>query len=149
MPSHEPSIFSPAPAGQWGTSLLNYYHRASKSPDFSGDLPIFDKIMKISRSPDLEWKSPDFLTKDYASTVDRQFCHSSRQIDCQFGEFCLKPFANCIVVDKNTACVFTAPGSRHIRRDTVVPHARAPGFCDRVTVLRPNPFIGYQSQRGR
>ena len=28
--------------------------RASKSPDFSGDLPIFDKIMKISRSPDLE-----------------------------------------------------------------------------------------------
>ena len=29
-------------------------HRASKSPDFSGDLPIFDKIMKISRSPDLE-----------------------------------------------------------------------------------------------
>ena len=23
--------------------------RASKSPDFSGDLPIFDKIMKISR----------------------------------------------------------------------------------------------------
>ena len=30
-----------------------------------------------------------------------------------------------------------------------VPHARAPGFCDRVTVIRPNPFIGYQSQRGR
>ena len=29
-------------------------NRASKSPDFSGDLPIFDKIMKISRSPDLE-----------------------------------------------------------------------------------------------
>ena len=28
--------------------------RASKSPDFSGDLPIFDKIMKISRSPDFE-----------------------------------------------------------------------------------------------
>ena len=28
--------------------------RASKSPDFAGDLPIFDKIMKISRSPDLE-----------------------------------------------------------------------------------------------
>ena len=28
--------------------------RASKSPDFSGDLPIFYKIMKISRSPDLE-----------------------------------------------------------------------------------------------
>ena len=29
--------------------------------------------MKISRSPDLEWKSPDFFTKDYAGTVDRQF----------------------------------------------------------------------------
>ena len=29
-------------------------YRASKSPDFSGDLPIFDNIMKISRSPDLE-----------------------------------------------------------------------------------------------
>ena len=28
--------------------------RASKSPDFSGDLPLFDKIMKISRSPDFE-----------------------------------------------------------------------------------------------
>ena len=28
--------------------------RATKSPDLSGDLPIFDKIMKISRSPDLE-----------------------------------------------------------------------------------------------
>ena len=28
--------------------------RASKSPDFSGDLPTFDNIMKISRSPDLE-----------------------------------------------------------------------------------------------
>ena len=28
--------------------------RASKSPDYAGDLPIFDKIMKISRSPDLE-----------------------------------------------------------------------------------------------
>ena len=38
--------------------------RASKSPDFSGDLPIFDKIMKISRSPDLELKSPDFLPKN-------------------------------------------------------------------------------------
>ena len=37
--------------------------RASKSPDFSGDLPIFDKIMKISRSPDLELKSHDFSPK--------------------------------------------------------------------------------------
>ena len=34
---------------------------ASKSPDLAGDLPIFDVIMKISRSPDLEWKSPDLL----------------------------------------------------------------------------------------
>ena len=50
---------------------------------------------------------------------------------------------------KNTACVFAAPGRRHIRRDTVVPHARAPGFCDRVTVIWPYPFIGYQSQRGK
>ena len=58
-------------------------------------------------------------------------------------------FANCVVIDTNTACVFAAPGRRHIRRDTVVPHAGAPGFCDRVTVIRPNPFIGYQSQRGR
>ena len=29
--------------------------RASKSPDFAGDLPIFDKIIKISRSPDLDF----------------------------------------------------------------------------------------------
>ena len=29
-------------------------HIASKSPDFSGDLPIYGNIMKISRSPDLE-----------------------------------------------------------------------------------------------
>ena len=28
--------------------------RASKSPDLAGDLPIFDQIIKISRSPDLE-----------------------------------------------------------------------------------------------
>ena len=28
--------------------------RASKYPEFAGDLPIFDQIMKISRSPDLE-----------------------------------------------------------------------------------------------
>ena len=28
--------------------------RASKSPDLAGDLPIFDQIMKISRSPALE-----------------------------------------------------------------------------------------------
>ena len=102
--------------------------------------------MKISRF---------FFTKDYASMVDRQFCYSSRRIDCQFGEFCLKPFANCVVIGKKyslcvcRARVFAAPGRRHIRRDTVVPHARAPGFCDRVTVIRPNPFIGYQSQRER
>ena len=86
--------------------------------------------MKISRF---------FFTKHYASTVDRQFCHSSRRIDCQFGECCLKLFANCVVIEKNT-CVFAAPGRRHIRRDTVVPHARAPGFCDRVPVIRlPKP----------
>ena len=28
--------------------------KASKSPDFAGDLPIFDMVMTISRSPDLE-----------------------------------------------------------------------------------------------
>ena len=80
--------------------------RASKSPDFSGDLPIFDNNenlpisrfgMKISRF---------FFTKDYASTADRQFCHSSRRIDCQFGECCLKPFANCVVIEKKySVCV--------------------------------------------
>ena len=124
-------------------------------PDISPSLPIFREIsrfliiMKISRSPDLNENLPIFFTKDYASTVDRQFCHSSRRIDCQFGECCLKPFANCVVIEKNTACVFAAPGRRHIRRDTVVPHARAPGFCDRVTVIMPNPFIGHQSKRGR
>ena len=96
--------------------------------------------MKISRL---------FLPKT-ASTVDRQFCHSSRRFDCQFGEFCLKPFANCVVIEKiQLVCLPPGPGRRHIRRDTVVPHARAPGFCDRVTVIRPNPSIGYQSQRGR
>ena len=44
-----------------GGILSPYLFRASKSPDFSRDLPIFDKIMKISRYPDLEWKSPDFF----------------------------------------------------------------------------------------
>ena len=34
--------------------VLTVFYRASKSPDFAGDLPIFDKIMIISRSPDLE-----------------------------------------------------------------------------------------------
>ena len=36
--------------------IIKYFshNRASKSPDLAGDLPIFDKIMKISRSPDLE-----------------------------------------------------------------------------------------------
>ena len=77
--------------------------RASKSPDFAGDLPIFDKIMKITRSPDLEWKSPDFFTRDYASTVDRQFCNSSRRNDFQVGKFCLKPFANCVVIEKKNS----------------------------------------------
>ena len=41
--------------------MVPHEYRASKSPDFAGDLPIFDKIMKISRSPDLESKSPDLL----------------------------------------------------------------------------------------
>ena len=97
--------------------------------------------MKISRF---------FLTKDYASAVDRQFCHSSRRIDCQFGEFCLKPFANCVVIEKiQRVCL--PPQEDAIFVGTVVPHARgrSPEFCDRVTVIRPNPFIGYQSQRGR
>ena len=46
---------------------------------------------------------------------------------------------------------FATPGRSHIHRDTVVPHARAwkPGFALRVTVIRPNPFIGYQSQGER
>ena len=39
---------------------------ASKSPDLAGDLPIFDKIMQISRSPDLEYKSPDLLQETLA-----------------------------------------------------------------------------------
>ena len=42
-------------------SILSEVYRASKSPDLAGDLPIFDKIMKISRSPDLECKSPALL----------------------------------------------------------------------------------------
>ena len=48
------------PAGAvYNADLLTVYDvliipRASKSPDFSGDLPIFDNIMKISRSPDSE-----------------------------------------------------------------------------------------------
>ena len=33
---------------------VDAFSRAAKSPDLAGDLPIFDKIMKISRSPDLE-----------------------------------------------------------------------------------------------
>ena len=74
---------------------------------------IFDKIMKISRSPDLELTSPDFLQESRdskASTVDRQFCHSSRRNDFQFGEFCLKPFANCVVIEKiQRTCVVCRP----------------------------------------
>ena len=50
---------------------------------------------------------------------------------------------------KNTGCVLPPQEDAIFVGNTVVPHARAPGFCDRVTVIRPNPFIGYQSQRGR
>ena len=52
------------------------------------------------------------------------------------------------MIEKNSACVFAASGRRHIRRDTVVPHARAPGFCDRVTVIRPNPFAKVSEEEG-
>ena len=45
--------------------------------------------MKISRF---------FFTKDYASTVDRQFCHSSRRIDFQFA--CLPPQEDATFVGK-------------------------------------------------
>ena len=77
--------------------------RASKSPDLAGDLQIFDKIMKISRSPDFECKSPNLLQDPIA--VDRQFCHSSRRNDFRFGEFCVKPFSNCVVIEqKYSAC---------------------------------------------
>ena len=48
------------------------------------------------------------------------------------------------MIEKYRVCV-AAPGRRHIRRDTVVPHARAPGFCDRVTVL----LLAYVSQISR
>ena len=55
------NIIGPTPNDAASTCLNNVIdklgmdiRRASKSPDFSGDLPIFDKIMKISRSPDLE-----------------------------------------------------------------------------------------------
>ena len=114
--------------------------------------------MKISR----------FFTRDYASMVDRQFCLSSRQNDCQFDELCLKPFANCVVIETNTACVVCRPqeDATFVGHSTwFLPHARAsdtvrgpshvlehgkPGCCAaRDRHYRPNPFIGYQSQRGR
>ena len=38
------------------------------------------------------------------------------------------------MIENNIACVFAAPGRRQIRRD------------NRVTVIRPNPFIGYQKR---
>ena len=63
----------------------------AKSPDFAGDLPIFDKIMKISR---------------FGMKISRLFT-----------------FANCVVIEKTQRVWFAAPGRRHIRRDTVVPHA--------------------------
>ena len=46
--------------------------RASKLPDLAGDLPmIFDIIMSIARSPDLEWKYPDLLKKQRTCTTPR------------------------------------------------------------------------------
>ena len=45
-----------------------------------------------------------------------------------------------------------SPQEDAIRHDTVVPHAIAMGnlvFALLVTVIRPYPFIGYQSQGGR
>ena len=102
--------------------------RASKSPDFVGDLPIFDKIMKISR---FGMKISRFFTRDYTSTVDRQFCNSSRRNDFQFGKFCLKPFANCVVIEKHS--VYGLPPQEDaIFVGTQWPHILVkvrPGFC--------------------
>ena len=44
-----------------GDAIPRSYSLSSKSPDLAGDLPIFDIVMTISWSPDLEWKSPDLL----------------------------------------------------------------------------------------
>ena len=68
----------------WVHKLIDiwYISRASKSPDLAGDLPIFDKIMKISRSPDLECKSPDLLQEALGYRCRcRQFWHSGRRND--------------------------------------------------------------------
>ena len=55
------------------------------------------------------------------------------------------------MIEKIQRVWFTATGRRHIRQDTVVPHAIMGNlvFGLLVTVIRPNPFIGYQSQGGR
>ena len=45
----------------WLRPLVNTVIRASKSPDFAGDLPIFDKIMKISR---FGMQISRFITRD-------------------------------------------------------------------------------------
>ena len=99
--------------------------------------------MKISRF---------FFTRDYASTVDRKCCHSSRRNDFQFGEFCLKSFATCVVIEKNTACMVCRPRKTPYSSGHSGPTCLSMGrlaFAVRLTVIRPNPFIGYQSQRGR
>ena len=126
--SHKPFLI--VESALFGDHVSLRKSRASKSPDFSGDLPIFwsnNENLPISR---FGIKISRFFTKDYASTVDRQFCHSSRRIDFQSGEFFLQPFANCVVIEKKYSVhVFAAPGRRHIRRDTVVPHARNLDFA--------------------
>ena len=45
----------------WLRPLVNTVIRASKCPDFEGDLPIFDKIMKISR---FGMQISRFITRD-------------------------------------------------------------------------------------
>ena len=70
--------------------------RASKSPDLAGDLPIFDIVMTISRSPELEWKSPDLLqeTRLALSTANLAIVVQAKRLSvwqmwlktfCQFG----------------------------------------------------------------
>ena len=79
-----------------------------------------------SKSPDFEWKSPDFLPKTMLARSIASFAiFSSRRNDFQFDEFCFKPFANCVVIEKIQGVWFSTPGRCHIRRDTVIQHARA------------------------
>ena len=89
------------------TVLNNANNRASKSPDFAGDLPIFDKIMKISRSG---MKISRFITRD-------------SRLKLSIVRFAIAAGETIFTV------WFAAPGGRHIRRDTVpvVPPAVEPG----------------------